>query len=89
MTFKPRDPREIPVLLDAVDTAHGVIAPLDIAAVQSAVVDATLMLAEQLLHQAAKDIEAALFERIYDRLRAELPDIVDAVLKQQISAAAT
>jgi len=39
-------------------------------------------LADSLLHQAIKDIEATLFERVVDRLRAQLPELVDRVLRE-------
>jgi hypothetical protein len=39
-------------------------------------------LADTLLHQAIKDIEATLFERVVDRLRAQLPELVDRVLRE-------
>ena len=42
----------------------------------------TLQLADSLLHQAVKDIEATLFERVFDRLRAELPELVDRILRE-------
>jgi hypothetical protein len=38
------------------------------------------------LHQAAKDIEATLFERVFDQLRAQLPELVDRVLRQHAAA---
>jgi hypothetical protein len=34
-------------------------------------------------------MEASLFERVYDRLRAQLPDIVERILQEQLGNART
>jgi len=72
MSIDPHDPRDIPLLTDAVEqvSAH------------AAILTEALELADSLLHQAAKDIEAILFERVYDKLRAQLPEIVDRILRE-------
>ena len=77
-----QDPRDIPILTDMVeeDPAPALI---DIKALQSSVVAETLKLADSLLHQAARDIEATLFEHVFDRLRAELPELVDRIIREQ------
>jgi Zn-dependent M32 family carboxypeptidase len=77
-----RDPRDIPILTDMVEE-DPVAAPIDIKALQSSVVAETLQLADSLLHQAARDIEATLFEHVFDRLRAELPELVDRIIREQ------
>jgi len=51
-------------------------------AVHAAMLTETLELAESLLHQAVKDIEATLFERVLDRLRSQLPELVDRILRE-------
>ncbi len=76
------DPRDIPILTDEVGKSAGVSDHFDAKAVHAAVVSETIELADSLLHQAAKDIEAILFERVFDRLRAELPELVDRVLRE-------
>ncbi len=76
------DPRDIPVLTDAVEKNGRISLPFDIKAIHAAIVTETLELADSLLHQAAKDIEATLFERVIDRLRAQLPELVDRVLRE-------
>jgi len=78
----PPDPRDIPVLTDAVEFADKMPAFFDRKAVQSAILTETLKLADSLLHQAAKDIEATLFEHVFDRLRAELPELMDRVMRE-------
>jgi hypothetical protein len=38
-----------------------------------------------LLHAAARDIEAVMFERVIDRLRAALPELVAAALREHLA----
>jgi Zn-dependent M32 family carboxypeptidase len=76
------DPRDIPVLTDAVKERAEASLCFDAKAVHAAILSETLELADSLLHQAAKDIEATLFERVFDRLRAQLPELVDRVLRE-------
>jgi Zn-dependent M32 family carboxypeptidase len=80
------DPRDIPVLTEAIDTAPDADDPFDAKAVHAAVVSETLNLADSLLHQAAKDIEAALFEKVFDQLRARLPELLDRVIREHGSS---
>jgi Zn-dependent M32 family carboxypeptidase len=89
MSFTPHDPRDIPVLTEAIDSSRTKTTALDYEAAQSAIVAEALRIADELLHQAAKDMEAILFERVYDRLREQLPEIVDKVLKEQIGRVKT
>src|SRR5580700_7479462 len=82
MTTDTPNPRDIPVLTEAVDADGRVYGFFDAKAVHAAIVTETLKLADSLLHQAAKDIEATIFERVFDRLRAELPELVDRILHE-------
>jgi Zn-dependent M32 family carboxypeptidase len=82
MTDDPHDPRDIPILTDAVEKSAQPYAVVDAKAVHAAIVTETLNLADSLLHQATKDIEATLFERVLDRLRAQLPELVDRALRE-------
>jgi hypothetical protein len=82
MTSESHDPRDIPILTDAIDTDGRAYGFFDAKAVHAAVVTETLNLADSLLHQATKDIEATLFERVFDQLRAQLPELVDRVLRE-------
>ena len=82
MTSEIHDPRDIPILTDAVDAEGRAFCYVDAKAVHAAVVTETLKLADSLLHQAARDIEATLFERVLDELRMQLPELVDRVLKE-------
>jgi Zn-dependent M32 family carboxypeptidase len=76
------DPRDIPILTDAVHENVTASLPVDVKAVHAALLTETLELADSLLHQAVKDIEATLFERVFDRLRADLPELVDRILRE-------
>jgi hypothetical protein len=86
MNTDMHDPRDIPILTDAVEKDGHAYALFDSKSVHAAVVTETLKLAESLLHQATKDIEAILFERVLDQLRARLPELVDRVLREQAAA---
>ena len=76
------DPRDIPVLTDAVKESVDASLCFDAKAVHAAILTETLELADSLLHQAARDIEATLFERVFDRLRSQLPELVDRILRE-------
>jgi hypothetical protein len=87
MNNDSHDPRDIPILTDAVEKDGQAYVLLDTKSVHASLVTETLKIADSLLHQAAKDIEAILFERVLDQLRAQLPEMVDRVLKEQANAA--
>ena len=86
MNQDSHDPRDIPILTEEVKTDDSNLTSLDVKAVHAALVSETLYLADSLLHRAAKDIEAALFERVFDQLRAQLPELVDRVLREHAAA---
>lgn len=65
--------------------AAGLLTPEDIAALQATLVSRTMNLTDELLHAAARDIEAVLFERVIDRLRAALPELVAAALREHLA----
>ncbi len=46
----------------------------------------TIDLASQLLHGAVREMEAALLEQVLDRLRQQLPSLIDDVLNEQLAA---
>ena len=85
MPTEPHDPRDIPVLTEAVKESAPSLS-LEAKAVHAAILSETLELADSLLHQAVKDIEATLFERVLDRLRAQLPELVDRILREHAAA---
>ena len=65
--------------------ASGLLTQEDVAALQVLLVSRTLNLTDELLHSAAREIEAVLFERVIDRLRAALPELVAAALREQFA----
>ena len=75
-----REPEAEPVL------AGGLLTEDDLAALQAELVSRTLNLTDELLHSAAREIEAVLLERVIDRLRAALPEIVAAALREQLAS---
>jgi hypothetical protein len=64
----------------------GLLSDEEFAALQSLLVSRTLNLTDELLHSAAREIEAVMLERVIDRLRAALPEIVAAALREQLSS---
>ena len=85
MMTDSHDPRDIPILTDEAEK-EPTLTSYDAKGVHAALVTETLKLADSLLNQAAKDIEAALFERVFDQLRAQLPELVDRVLREHAAA---
>ncbi|MDH4259431.1 MAG: hypothetical protein OEW16_03915 [Gammaproteobacteria bacterium] len=61
------------------------LSPDDISALQAALVSRMMNLTDELLHAAARDIEAVMFERVIDRLRAALPELVAAALREHLA----
>jgi len=56
----------------------------EITALQADLVGRALNLTDELLHSAAREMEGVLFERVLDRLRAALPEIVAAALREHL-----
>jgi hypothetical protein len=65
--------------------ASGLLSEDDVATLQALLVSRTMNLTDELLHAAAREIEAVMFERVIDRLRAALPDLVAAALREQLA----
>jgi hypothetical protein len=77
---RPGNPAE-----PAAAIAPGLLSEDDIAALQALLVSRTMNLTDELLHAAAREIEAIMFERVIDRLRAALPELVAAALREQLT----
>lgn len=92
-----RPERDLPILTDVVQLRAGQRPPVlagsaedrylplsetSVAALQAELVSRTLDVTGELLHNAAREMEAVMFERVLDRLRAVLPDLVDEALRQ-------
>jgi len=56
----------------------------ELAALQADLVGRALNLTDELLHNAAREMEGVMFERVHDRLRAALPEIVERVLRDHL-----
>jgi hypothetical protein len=88
----PAEPLEIidtniPTLTDVI-RATGVPVNVDrdtlIAELQTKLASRTYSLADELLRSAFASMEATLFEQISARLRAELPELIDATLREHL-----
>ena len=78
-------PKSEPAPAPEASYASGLLSEEDVAALQALLVSRTLNLTDELLHSAAREIEAVMFERVIDRLRAALPDLVAAALREQLA----
>jgi len=58
----------------------------ELTALQADLVGRALNLTDELLHSAAREMEGVMFERVLDRLRAALPEIVERVLREHLGA---
>ena len=72
----------VPMLHDVVDTEASRQA--DLVALQADLTSLTRELTDRLLHTALQEMESALFERVSDQLRDELPDLIERVLKDHL-----
>ncbi len=83
----------IPVLTDVVTdkdatglseaTPHVDNASL-IAELQTQIAASAFALTEQVLHTALTEMEATLFEKVSKRLRQELPELIDRILREHL-----
>ena len=54
----------------------------ELAELQVRIATGSFMLVEKLLHGAFKEMEAVLFDEVVSRLRNELPELIDQVLRE-------
>jgi hypothetical protein len=84
------DRSRIPVLTDAVarprsaadEMTRPALTESELAELQVRIATGSFMLVEKLLHQASKEMEATLFDEVVGRLRNELPELIDQVLRE-------
>ena len=57
----------------------------ELTALQADLVARALNLTDELLHGAAREVEGLMFERVLDRLRSALPDIVAQALREHLN----
>jgi len=82
----------IPVLTDVIRSAASLpSAELDalLAEVQTKLASRTFKLADELLRSAFAEMEAALFEHISGKLRRQLPELIDATLREHFETRGT
>ena len=79
------DDDAIPTLTDVVslDASPG-LSPEELAELREDLTLRLVRLTEQLMHSASLEVEAVLFERVADRLRAQLPELIDQVLRERL-----
>ena len=87
--MEPEPGENIPVLTDVILSASPTLPPLVerdalVAELQTTLAARTYALTEDVLRAAFAEIEATLFERITARLRRELPEIIDATLRERL-----
>ncbi len=58
------------------------IDPAALADLEVRLTSASLDLTDRLLHNAFQEMEAAMFEQVSNRLRAELPDLVARIIRE-------
>jgi hypothetical protein len=82
--------KKIPVLTDIVATpppgtsTTGVLPEDELAELQSRLATEGYALMERLLHESLREMEANLFADVISRLRTELPDLIDEVLREHL-----
>jgi hypothetical protein len=85
MSSSPTVERNIPTLTEIIRTTTkptGTDVETLLAEVQTKLASRTFQLADDLLRSAFAEMEASLFEQISSRLRRELPDLIDATLRE-------
>ena len=85
------DRSRIPVLTDAVarprrtaadEMARPALTESELAELQVRIATGSFLLVEKLLHSAYQEMEATLFDEVVGRLRNELPELIDQVLRE-------
>ena len=89
----PQDPLEIidpeiPVLTDVIRTEPPPVVDRNalIAELQTKLASRTFALTDELLRSSINAMEATLFEQVSARLRSELPELIDATLREHLDA---
>jgi hypothetical protein len=75
----------IPTLTDVVELGGPALSAEERAQLQADISARVMRVAEELLHEASQEVEAMLLERVCDRLRARLPELIDAALRERSS----
>jgi len=80
-------PDTIPVLTDIVEDESGTTAPIDRTRLFLDELEAHLTIAiheqaDELVHNACREMEALLLEQVSDRLRSELPGLIARIVEE-------
>ena len=67
------------------EEGSGIHSAEELASLQADVVGRTLKVTDELLQSASREMEGLLFERVLDRLRATLPEIVAQALQEHLN----
>lgn len=78
------DDTVVPLLTEAETPTEPAVTEEQLASVQAELTSLTRDLADRLLDGALRDMEAALFEQVANRLRDELPEMIDRVLREHL-----
>jgi hypothetical protein len=78
---------DIPVLTDIVEDGPGTYAPIDrtllfLSDLEALLAKAIHEQADELVHNACREMEALLLEQVSDRLRAELPSLIARIVDE-------
>ena len=93
MTEETPAPKAIPVLTDVITDkdATGLSKAMPnvdnaslIAELQTQIAASAFALTEQVLHTAFTEMEATLLEKVSKRLRRELPELIDRILREHL-----
>ena len=88
MSSESHDPREIPILTETIEAGSEAPAvPFDCEATHAAILAETLQLADSLLRRAAREIDQSRFESLFESLRAQLPALLERLMREQCAAA--
>ena len=63
----------------------GPVSAESLSALQADLVSRALDLTDELLHSAAREMEGVMYERVLDRLRAALPEIIALALREHLA----
>ena len=78
------DDIELPILTDPAGVSATGLTDKQLAVIQAELTSLTRELTDSLLDSAMRDMEAALFETVSNRLRDELPTLIERVLRDNL-----
>jgi uncharacterized protein (DUF2267 family) len=79
-----REDAAVPLLTEVEPSSGRTVSEEQMASVQAELTSLTRDLTERLLHAALRDMEATLFDQVANRLREELPELIDRVLREHL-----